>query len=285
MFSAGCLFVTAMFQSGCATSIVHHDANNLRDMAIVYYQDQIMDNLARAKNGQLFLHVNISALNAQIISKAAASVNGGQSLANTGSSQVTSKAGTIPQIVGTIGTVATRPFTFMVNPERDDQVNVNTAPQYGDPFVYDMYLRYLGLQTPGPLCINSKLNDKNGTDTIPDVTDSDNVVSVRQRQPGEKLVEGGSLDAGVLHYVPGTLHHLGKNDYYIPIAFKQPYFDLCVALLGRVVTAEGVVGNNAVGEPGHVRSRTIYVLPPSSELPVNKALQDIKNQLQMLPQF
>jgi hypothetical protein len=270
--AVGLLLITLL---GCATSVAHHDATSLRGLAIDYYQDQIMDNLARAKNGQLFLHVNITGLNAQILSKLGGSVNGGQSLADTGTRQVTSKAGTIPQIVHTLGTVATRPFTFTISPERDDTITVNTGPEYGDPFIYDMYLRYLGLQTPGPLIVNSELQPKSGTDTIPDITKSKNILSVGQRLPGEKLVED-------VDYVRGTLHHYAEHDYYIPIGYKQAYFDLCVALLGRVITAPGPSDKSAFGETGRTK---LYIAPPNSESPTNKALRDIKNQIQMLPQF
>jgi hypothetical protein len=274
------ILVFTLLLSGCAHTEARYDSFKLRDTAIAYYQDQIMDNLARARNGQLFLHVNLTNLNTQITSKLAGTANGGQSLANTGSRQVTSKRATVPQIVSTISSVATRPFTFSVNPERDDQITVTGVPQYTDPFVYDMYLRFLALSVPGPLIFNGSLTDKGGTDTIPDVSDSKKINSVRERQKDEILTEGGTVrdqkEDGTTHYVPGTLHRFANKDYYVPIEYKQAYFDLCVAILGRVVTAP-------TSEKSGTGRKTLYISPPASDSLINQNLRDIKNQIQNSP--
>ncbi len=64
----GVFVLGALGLAGCSTTAVRWDATKLREQATAYYEDQIVDNLIRARNGQLFLHVNLSSLDASIAS-------------------------------------------------------------------------------------------------------------------------------------------------------------------------------------------------------------------------
>ena len=104
-----------------------------------YYNDQIMENLIRKKNGLPFVHVDLASFNAGAATKLAAAVNGGQSLADTGQTQTTHLGSVTTTVVGTVARVATRPFTFSVSPERDENLTINTITALGNGAVYQAY--------------------------------------------------------------------------------------------------------------------------------------------------
>src|SRR5262249_1764014 len=189
--------VVALFTAGCAAE-AHWDSARLREHAMSYYTDQIIDNLIRARNGQFFLHVNINNLQAQVISEVAGTVQGGQTLNNTNSRATTEQivrtnttgdelkhvvAGTLG-VVGTAMNLAVRPLTFSATPRLNDQVNFGTVPEVNDPLIYAAYLKFLNAEPNQPL-------GKIGKYTL---IFGDAIKSVRRKQPGDSLVEGAPGD-------------------------------------------------------------------------------------------
>jgi hypothetical protein len=56
----GCIAI--VFLAGCTNTQVRWDATRMRKDVMVYYNDQIMDNLIKAKNKLPFVHVDIQTL-------------------------------------------------------------------------------------------------------------------------------------------------------------------------------------------------------------------------------
>jgi hypothetical protein len=209
----------SLLVSGCASTQVHWDATRLREAALDYYTDQVMDNLIRGKNGQLILHVDITILTAQVTTKVAGSVGGGKTTANT------ANRGAAGLLTSTAN-VTTKPFTFSISPERDDQLTITSVPEINDSAVYQLYLQFLNL----PAFTNTTSFSATVLGSLPssglNVAHSDNIFSVQQRRHGEDLKDGD--------YVAGTLRTWAGHQYYVPIGYKQQYFDLCMGLVSRI---------------------------------------------------
>jgi hypothetical protein len=187
----------------------------MRRHVIDYYNDEIMDNLIRAHNRLPFVHVDIVSLSANSNSKLAGTVNGGQTLNNTNMIQTTNqiaRTGTngtsstagislSHMVAGTLGVVstamnmATRPFTVSVSPEHSDNLTVVANPVFGTPNVenlYDLYIEYAHIVA---------------------WTDSPSSLTPNR------------------DYVPDTMKRWEDcHYYYVPIGFKDEYFDLCKAI-------------------------------------------------------
>jgi hypothetical protein len=284
--------VVALFIAGCAAEEAHWDSARLREHAVNYYTDQIMDNLIRARNGQFFLHVNINNLQSQVISELAGTVQGGQTLNNTNTRQttdqiLTTNTNTIKQagnelshaVAGTLGVMATatnfaiRPFTFSATPRLNDQLTFGTVPEVNDPPIYMAYMKFLNAEADKPL----------GDVHVYKLAFGDAVKSVKKKEPADQLVEGmpgnhdPSVPGGHYHYyVPGTLKKFHDQIYYVPIAFSRAYFELCLELAGRIT-----LGNKpkAEGKPAG-----FHTLPPKNESPQEEQLKRIEQKLNSLPQ-
>src|ERR1039457_6505822 len=98
--SATC--ISCFLLLGCGTPQAHYSAVQMRERVMDYYNDQIMENLIRKKNGLPFVHVDLASFNAGAATKLAAAVNGGQSLADTGQTQTTHLGSVTTTVVGTV---------------------------------------------------------------------------------------------------------------------------------------------------------------------------------------
>ena len=218
-----------------------------------------MDNLIRGKNGQLILHVNITTLSAQVTTKVAGSAGGGKTTANTVNGGATG-------LLTSTANVTTKPFTFSISPERDDQLTITAVPEINDSPVYQLYLQFLNL----PPLTNAKSFSISALGSLPssglNVTSSDNIFSVRQRKDGEDLKEGD--------YVPGTLRTWEGHQYYVPIGYKQAYFDLCMGLVSRI----------KLNTPPGGKVKAAEFLAPKYDSPELRSLQQIQQKIDTLSQ-
>jgi hypothetical protein len=226
-----------LVSSGCTTTQVHWDAVQMREHVIDYYNDEIMDNLIRARNGQPFVHVDVASLQALTTSKLAGSVGAGQTLTNTGTQAVTNQtvttntaaaaashvvSGTVG-IVGTAAHMAMRPFTVMVAPERDDTLTITSTPVVGGDAaeIYDLYFAFLNLCDPNdPLCKERQKKHKGK----PEFAYLTYCCSVRTACTREEQLS-------LPKCVPGTLKRRGDCLYYVPWSFHEQYLALCKCLL------------------------------------------------------
>src|SRR5438034_11308434 len=79
----GCVAIV-LLAGGTATQ-TRWDATNIRKEVMVYYNDEIMDNLIKAKNHLPFVHVDITLLTSQGSSQISGTVGGGETQTHTDS--------------------------------------------------------------------------------------------------------------------------------------------------------------------------------------------------------
>lgn len=94
----------------------------LRNVLTDYQEEQVLENLIRSKNHYPIIHFDIGTVTATISSEVSGTLNGGQSLENSG---ILSKV--------------TRPFTFSVSPTAKDKLDVKVNPQTGINKIYRCY--------------------------------------------------------------------------------------------------------------------------------------------------
>jgi len=97
---------------------------------MVYYNDQIMDNLIRAKNRLPFVHVDITLLTSQGGSQISGTIGAGEIRTNTNTSK-SMAAGAL----GTIANAVMRPFAYSVTPQQTETLTISTAPALGSQAV------------------------------------------------------------------------------------------------------------------------------------------------------
>ena len=117
-FSIGIVLLT-----GCTATQVRWDATNIRKQVMVYYNDQIMDNLIRAKNHLPFVHVDITLLTSQGSSQISRYHRSGRSCNS--------------QRLGTDWSPEQRwqnchaAFCVSVNPQQTETLSIQSAPALG----------------------------------------------------------------------------------------------------------------------------------------------------------
>jgi len=228
-FVAVCLALTA-----CTSTQVHWDAVEMREHVIDYYNDEILDNLIRARNSQPFVHVDVASLQALTTSKLAGAVGGGQTLNNTDTRAVTDQivrthttgamasrvvAGTVG-IVDTAAHLAMRPFTVSVAPERSDSLTINSIPAIGEDAagIYCLYSTFLNLCDSKN---DAQCSQRKSRGDFRYLEYCGTVRSACTREEQFRLPP----------YVPGTLKRRGGCWYYVPWYYREDYLKLCKNLL------------------------------------------------------
>src|SRR5262249_8090991 len=103
------VFGALILLASCTSTQVRWDGTKMRKDVMVYYNDQIMENLIRAKNELPFVHVDITLLTSAGGSQISGTIGAGQSRTNTNTSKSMAAA------LGALGTIAnavTRPFAW-----------------------------------------------------------------------------------------------------------------------------------------------------------------------------
>src|SRR5436305_1614136 len=93
--------IAIILLTGCSATQVRWDATKMRKDVMVYYNDQIMDNLIRAKNRLPFVHVDITLLTSQGGSQISGTIGAGESRTSTNTSKSSMAAS-----LGALGTIA-----------------------------------------------------------------------------------------------------------------------------------------------------------------------------------
>ena len=218
-FAAAAAFLSA----SCTTTHVQWDAVKMREQVTDYYQDEIMDNLIRGRNGEMFVHVDVTGLSALAGSKLAATVGDGETIARTHGPTVVGS-----MIVNTLTKVVTTPFSASIAPERSNTLTITSTPVIGKAGgkntenIYDLYLSFLNLK-PGQSLVESRPDHLYSY-----VGDSCQSVKIaRSREEESSLREGVTV-------VPHTLKRgRDRRLYYVPIEFRAAYLELCRQILTR----------------------------------------------------
>jgi len=230
-----------IIMAGCTSDEAHWDELAMRQRALDYYSDEIMDNLIRGSNGMVMLHVDIAGLTALVTTRLSATVGGGQTLMDT-NERVTQvpviSAGNIVrgavQVMSTATQMAMRPFSFSLNPERDNALTVDAQPVVDDPTVYTPYIKFLQLKSPE----DWKPNDWGNSGTSNKIAKTDTFGKGKitfEGIPLGNIFSVQSVDASTPPpaYVPGTLKKWGHKVYFVPWCYRQAYSDLCLILTQR----------------------------------------------------
>src|SRR5207248_10366444 len=111
--------------TGCTATVVRWDSMRMREEIMAYYNDEIMDNLIRMKQGLPFIHVDVSSVSAAVFSQVSGNVGGGESDMHSNTSP--SAAGGLVAIAKTIA----RPFTYSFTPTHSDNLTITAVPVIG----------------------------------------------------------------------------------------------------------------------------------------------------------
>lgn len=122
-----CALITIVCLTGCTATVVRWNSVRMREEIMAYYNDEIMDNLIRMKEGLLFLHVDISSVSAQGISQVSGTVGSG----DTESFTRTSPSSNMMGALRTITRAATTPFAYSVTPLHNDTLTMTAVPVIG----------------------------------------------------------------------------------------------------------------------------------------------------------
>lgn len=123
-----CCYVAALSITGCTSSQVRYDATRMREDVMVYYNDQIMDNLIKAKKKEPFVHVDIQSLSSQGSSLITGTIGDGETTTNSGGRQVSSNP---VGLVSSLTHIVTRPFAYSISPQRSETLTLTTIPALG----------------------------------------------------------------------------------------------------------------------------------------------------------
>jgi hypothetical protein len=157
----GCIAIVLL--AGCTAAQVRWDATRMRKDVMVYYNDQIMDNLIRAKNHLPFVHVDINLLTSTGGSQISGSIGYGETTTNTGTQALTTQTTTtnvtgvshqVARVVGglvaTASHIAMRPFAYSVTPQQTETLTISTVPALGSQALTSPPPTELGTPTPAP---------------------------------------------------------------------------------------------------------------------------------------
>ena len=97
--------IAIVLLAGCTATQVRWDATKMRKDVMVYYNDQIMDNLIRAKHKLPFVHVDITLLTSAGGSQISGTIGAGETRTNANTSKL------MAGMLGTIANAVMRPFT------------------------------------------------------------------------------------------------------------------------------------------------------------------------------
>jgi hypothetical protein len=130
-------FVWIFALTGCATTELAHEEDQIRAKLLALYTDQIMDNLIRAKNNMPIIQVDYSSLNGQVTLEATGMIGGSQTVTNANA--VTMAATISTMFTRTIATM----FNYSLTAHNATQVSMSGTPLNNNNDVYLACLTFL----------------------------------------------------------------------------------------------------------------------------------------------
>ncbi|HWY49960.1 MAG TPA: hypothetical protein VNW72_00600 [Chthoniobacterales bacterium] len=246
------------FLAGCMATQNRWEAAQMRQQVMDYYNDQIMENLIRAKVHLPFVHVDVTSLT----TTDAASLTGVIGSGETPSFSRTSPSSTMATALHTITRGVTRPFSYSVTPSRNTSLQILASPALGT--------------LPGDSGITSKTtkktettesDPKNPTKSVKTTTEEEIQNSKSKPNTIYALYEQfvGQFDQDVVKdkdkgfchaqnvgkddYVPGTKKRWGNEYFYIKNEdkFRIEYYNFCKKLFtkGPASSVQGAIQSQA----------------------------------------
>jgi hypothetical protein len=225
--------------AGCTATQVRWDATKMREQVMVYYDDQIMDNLIRAKNHLPFVHVDISLLTSTGGSQISGTIGAGETRINSNASK--SMAG----MLGTITNAVTRPFAYSVTPQQNETLTISAAPALGSQAIASMSLP----MTTTKETETTDIDTKKTTKVTKEKTPTPVTIYKLYQDFADCYVKSSPTPPGKDEYVPGTLKRWGTDYYYyyVPVGNwtssdckkctkrnnQRAYYELCQELFTK----------------------------------------------------
>lgn len=264
-----CRWIVLVLFSGCTNTQVRWDATRMRKDVMVYYNDQIMDNLIKAENKLPFVHVDIQTLTSTGGSQISGSIGYGETTTNSSThpamTRTTTDTSTPPgavtshvvttavNVTSTLAHTAMRPFAYSLTPQQTESLSIIAAPALGAQAVASPTPSEEPTATPKPTWEETK---KTTTANLEDPTKPTSVVTEKVLKPASappaislyKLYE----DFAKKHlshqkdkpskdiYVPGTLKEGpvppdGHTEWYFISSLndQKAYYEFCKALFTK----------------------------------------------------
>jgi hypothetical protein len=122
---------TLIVLASCTNTQVRWDAVKMRQDVMLYYNDQIIENLIKAKNNLPFVHVDIQTLTSSGASSVTGSVGYGETTTNQSTHAQTVVAKMVGGLVATATHTALHPFSYSVAPTRSETLTITAGPTLG----------------------------------------------------------------------------------------------------------------------------------------------------------
>jgi hypothetical protein len=135
---------TLAFNGGCRSQQLGKDQNQFRQVLLEMQEDQLMDNLIRARNRMPLLHLDFTNITGTVTHSGTASVGGGP----TGTRTSTFVKPTMTT-AGSLVRVASQTFTYGVNASQINQLTVTANPVVDNSALYLAYVNFV--ERPGRL--------------------------------------------------------------------------------------------------------------------------------------
>jgi hypothetical protein len=218
----GCIAIVLF--AGCTATQVRWDATKIREQVMVYYNDQIMDNLIMAKNHLPFVHVDITLLTSQGGSQISGTIGAGETRTHTDSSMIGAASSFMKAVM--------RPFTYSMTPQQTESRCLTTAPALGSQALAAP-APYPGVMTPTKVTTTEdKDNNPTGTAIVERTLEAkprENIYQLYEKFAASHLSDD-PIQPKKDTYVPGTLKRWGTEYYYIKEAERFDYYKFCKEL-------------------------------------------------------
>ena len=242
-----------IFTPSCAP-LLQSESVNLRQHAVDYNMAQIMDNLIRGSKGQLMLHVDVDTITTNVKANNSAGFAAGRTSAASG--EITRLA-TSEMVVSKVASVITKPIGLSGGSTLEGSLNSQAKPSK-DFLIYKSYLQFLNLRTGQDLA-DAPINYQVASGSS----------SLRTAKSESDIKEP---------YITGTVVKTDGLCYYIPQEFQQLFFQLTLAILGKL----DPTGKAPVPTPGQKQVTLPGVEIPSPEKSSFKELlqDEIQDEIQ-----
>jgi hypothetical protein len=264
----GCIAIVLL--AGCTSTQVRWDATRMREEVMVYYNDQIMDNLIRAKTDVPFVHVDITLLTSQGSSQISGSIGYGEATTNTGTQQLTkpvatntsgttltqavaTTTGATPSttttntigstltqaVAGAVGVVntathlATRPFSYSVTPQQTESLGITAAPALGSQAVLKKWPPKPSQSDDSDWEETKKttVEGKTATESAPKKPETVSMYEAYKTFAREHVICKSARPKDNI-FVPGTLRRWKDGNYYY-VDDKVAYYNFCTRLFTK----------------------------------------------------
>jgi hypothetical protein len=232
--------IAILLLAGCTATVVRWNSVRMREEIMAYYNDEIMDNLIRMKNGLPFVHVDISSVSAAGVSQVSGTVGGGETESFTRTS---------PSMIGVLHTIsraAMKPFSYSATPLHSDTLTMTAVPVIGQ---LPVDTQITASESPTPEVVTKVTEvrkpptkeepkgelEKTTIEKSPKPVPTTTIYAIyefyRKSLVDNALVYSeGLIRPNKEEYVPGTLKWRGSGYYYIQKSYQEQYRQLCMNL-------------------------------------------------------